>query len=66
MTTTTQERPITPPSHEPSRARALFSTADFRLLRAALASHAKVTGDREDLARINALHHRLGTYVHTE
>lgn len=62
MTTMTQDRPIT----EPGRARALFSTADFRLLRAALASHAKVTSDREDLARINALHHRLGTYVHTE
>lgn len=51
---------------EPSRARALFSTADFRLLRAALASHARVTDDREELARINALHHRLGTYVSTE
>lgn len=62
MTTMTQDRPIS----EPGRARALFSTADFRLLRAALASHAKVTSDREDLARINALHHRLGTYVHTE
>ena len=60
MTTMTDERPATP---EPSRARALFSTADFRLLRAALASHARVTDDREDLARINALHHRLGTYV---
>lgn len=60
MTTMTEERPATT---EPSRARALFSTADFRLLRAALASHARVTDDREDLARINALHHRLGTYV---
>lgn len=48
---------------EPGRARALFSTADFRLLRAALASHARQTEDREELARINALHHRLGTYV---
>lgn len=59
MTTMTEDRPTA----EPGRARALFSTADFRLLRAALASHAKVTADREDLARINALHHRLGTYV---
>ncbi len=59
MTTTTHDRPTT----EPGRARALFSTADFRLLRAALTSHARVTEDREDLARINALHHRLGTYV---
>lgn len=47
---------------EPARARALFSTADFKLLRTALASHAKTTDDREELARINALHHRLGTY----
>ncbi|MCP5396940.1 MAG: hypothetical protein H6918_09450 [Sphingomonadaceae bacterium] len=47
---------------EPARARALLSTADFRLLREALASHARVTEDREELAKINALHHRLGTY----
>lgn len=53
-------------TREPGRARALFSTADFRLLRAALASHAKVIDDREELARINALHHRLGTYVSAE
>ena len=63
MTTMTEDRPTTEPGREPGRARALFSTADFRLLRAALASHARVTDDREDLARINALHHRLGTYV---
>jgi hypothetical protein len=49
-------------SPEPARARALFSTADFKLLRTALASYAKTTEDREELARINALHHRLGTY----
>ena len=58
MTTTTPT--------EPGRARALFSTADFRLLRTALSSHAKVTEDREELAKINALHHRLGTYVTTD
>ncbi len=51
---------------EPGRARALFSTADFRLLRAALTSHARQTEDREELARINALHHRLGTYTPSE
>ena len=63
MTTVTEDRPTAEQPKEPGRARALFSTADFRLLRDALASHAKVTDDREDLARINALHHRLGTYV---
>ncbi|MEW4448129.1 hypothetical protein [Qipengyuania sp. JC766] len=48
---------------EPGRARALLSTADFKLLRRALESHAKAVEDREELAKINALHHRLGTYV---
>ncbi|MCP9223376.1 hypothetical protein MKP08_11505 [Erythrobacter sp. LQ02-29] len=59
----TEEKPQTERPREPGRARALFSTADFRLLRAALTSHARATEDREELARINALHHRLGTYV---
>lgn len=47
----------------PGRSRALLSTADFKLLRRALESHAKATEDREELAKINALHHRLGTYT---
>ena len=50
------------PSKEPGRARALLSTADFKLLRRALESHAKTLDDREELAKINALHHRLGNY----
>ena len=50
-------------SREPSRARALFSTADFKLLRRALESHARTIDDRDEQARINALHHRLGTYT---
>ena len=62
MQTMTDTKPDDMP-REPGRARALFSTADFRLLRAALTSHARQTEDREELARINALHHRLGTYV---
>ena len=66
MSTMTDDSPAAEPVKEPGRARALFSTADFRLLRAALASHARVTDDREDLARINALHHRLGTYVSSD
>jgi hypothetical protein len=48
---------------QPGRARALLSTADMRLLRRALESHAKSTEDREELAKVNALHHRLGTYA---
>ena len=50
-------------SPEPARARALLSTADMKLLRRALESHARNTEDRDELAKINALHHRLGTYV---
>ncbi|TMM49757.1 hypothetical protein [Qipengyuania marisflavi] len=53
-------------SKEPTRARALFSTADFRLLRTALTNYARQIDDREELAKINALHHRLGTYVSGE
>ena len=49
-------------THQPPRARALLSTADFQLLRAALASHAKAVEAPEELARINALYHRLGCY----
>lgn len=49
-------------TREPQRARALLSTADFQLLRAALASHAKSVDGPEEIARINALYHRLGTY----
>ena len=48
---------------EPSRARALLSTADMRLLRRALESHARESEDRDEIAKINALHHRLGTYT---
>ncbi len=48
---------------EPTRARALLSTADFRLIREALSSHAKTTDDARDLGRIAALHHRLGSYT---
>ncbi|MFM6950398.1 MAG: hypothetical protein ACKOW1_05190 [Novosphingobium sp.] len=49
-------------TREPQRARALLSTADFQLLKAALASHAKAVEGPEEIARINALYHRLGTY----
>ena len=59
MTTMTEDMPKT----EPGRARALLSTADFRLLRRALESHARSTEDRDELAKINALHHRLGSYT---
>ena len=49
-------------TREPARARALLSSADFQLLRAALASHAKAIDAPEEIAQINALYHRLGSY----
>ena len=53
----------TTPGQQPARARALLSTADFTLLRAALASHARTMQEPAELAKINALYHRLGTYA---
>jgi hypothetical protein len=50
------------PTGEPGRARALLSTRDFQLLRAALASHAKATEDPSELRQISGLYHRLGAY----
>jgi hypothetical protein len=62
----TQHSAINPPPCEeapsPRRARALLSTSDFRLLRAALASHVRNTTDPAEVAQINALFHRLGAY----
>lgn len=48
---------------EPTRARALLSNNDFRLLRTALATHAQASEDPEEIARIAALYHRLGCYA---
>lgn len=59
MTTMTEDAPKT----EPGRARALLSTADFKLLRTALTAYARTLDDRDELAKVNALHHRLGTYT---
>lgn len=59
MTTAT----LTQPNREPARARALLSTADFRLIREALSSHARTTDDAKELGKIAALHHRLGSYT---
>ena len=63
MTTMTEERPQDETPSGPGRARALLSTADFRLLRTALTAYARTVDDRDELAKINALHHRLGTYT---
>ena len=61
MTLTAQ--PSQTEDRTPARARALLSNNDFRLLRTALASHAQVSEDPEEIARIAALYHRLGCYA---
>jgi len=45
---------------EPKRARATFSTEDFRLLRNAVARHIRDLGDHPDLVKYANLFHRLG------
>ncbi len=52
----------TMPPREPARARAVFSTDDFRLLRAALADYAQKVADTPESLRVAALYHRLGNY----
>lgn len=53
MTTET----ITP---EPTRARAVFSTEDFALLRTAVLTHLRTIEDSPDSVKYSNLYHRLG------
>jgi predicted Zn-dependent peptidase len=48
----------TPP--EPSRARAVFSTEDFSLLRTAVAHYLREVQDRPESVKFSNLYHRLG------
>lgn len=45
---------------QPGRARAVFATEDFRLLRAAVVHYLAEVKDGPELAKYNNLHHRLG------
>ena len=45
---------------EPSRARAVFSTEDFRLLRNAVAHYARTNREDPDSVKYANLFHRLG------
>ncbi len=47
-------------SNEPPRSRAVFSTEDFRLLRAAVASHLQQVKDTPESVKYSNLYHRLG------
>jgi hypothetical protein len=63
MTTTDQTMTREPAmSREPGRARAVFSTEDFRLLREAVMTHLRQpeVQDGPDSIRYSNLYHRLG------
>jgi predicted Zn-dependent peptidase len=52
---------ITPPtSPEPARARAVFSTEDFSLLRTAVAHYLREVQDSPESVKFSNLYHRLG------
>lgn len=45
---------------EPARARPIFSTEDFALLKAAVLTHLKTIEDSPDSVKYSNLYHRLG------
>ncbi|MBO9713162.1 hypothetical protein [Sphingomonas sp.] len=49
-----------PPSPEPQRARAVFSTEDFRLLREAVGDYMLKVRDQPESVKFSNLYHRLG------
>lgn len=58
MTTQTIAPPTSTP--EPARARAVFSTEDFSLLREAVAAHLRTVADKPESVKFSNLYHRLG------
>jgi predicted Zn-dependent peptidase len=56
-TETLAPQPTTP---EPARARPVFSTEDFALLREAVAAHLRTVADSPDSVKFSNLYHRLG------
>jgi hypothetical protein len=47
-------------SNEPARARAVFSTEDFRLMKEAIADYIKKIQDQPESSKFSNLYHRLG------
>ena len=45
---------------EPSRSRAVFSTEDFQILKAAVADYMQKVKDTPQSVKVAALYHRLG------
>ena len=47
-------------AREPARARAVFSTEDFRLLKTAVLAHLRTVEDGPESIKYSSLYHRLG------
>lgn len=47
---------------EPARARPVFSTEDFQLLKQAVAHYVKVIQDQPESVKFSNLYHRLGRF----
>ena len=58
MATQPTDETMTTP--EPARARAVFSTEDFKLLRTAVAAYLKEVQDSPESIKYSNLYHRLG------
>jgi hypothetical protein len=47
-------------TNEPARARAVFSTEDFSLIKVAIADYMKVIQDKPESSKFSNLYHRIG------
>ena len=56
----TPETITAPKTAEPARARPVFSTEDFGLLRTAVMTHLQAAQDTPDSIKYSNLYHRLG------
>ncbi len=57
---TTEDSITTESTPEPARARPIFSTADFALLKTAVLTHLKSIEDSPESVSFSNLYHRLG------
>lgn len=60
MTTEANETTESATGPSPARARPIFSTEDFRLLKTAVLTHLKTIEDSPDSTKYSNLYHRLG------
>jgi len=58
--TDTAPQPAPEPAREPARARPIFSSEDFKLLKRAVHAYLQQHADDPDSSRYSHLYHRLG------